>query len=227
MCGEVHCHHTRRLVLPSDVLVFCLGHETNGISWAGDRGGCGSVGSRMRRLTWWSEKPAHQKPRLCWWSWLPPCSLANCSQGEYYGLQSPKGAAIARIWPRSNLNHRGHVLLECAGGREYVYWPSGGTKSLLGWEVVLLGLRRAGIMSHEGILSWQKCVGALDVFLREKDEFSTETVEFTLVKARDPFLWIWKKIDPMVNLEVTKQTVLAITDGGVEEASAPRMGAPS
>lgn len=41
-----------------------------------------------------------------------------------------------------------------------------------------------------------------------------------LIKAIDPFLQNRKKIDPLVNLDATRQTVLAITDSGKEEASA-------
>lgn len=41
------------------------------------------------------------------------------------------------------------------------------------------------------------------------------------IKAEDPFMWIRKKIGPMVNLEATRQTVLAITDSGEEEGSLP------
>lgn len=44
----------------------------------------------------------------------------------------------------------------------------------------------------------------------------------TPIRDIDPFLGIQRKIASMVNLEVTRQIALAITDSGEEEALAPR-----
>lgn len=63
--------------------------------------------------------------------------------------------------------------------------------------------------------------------MRQKEESSLEITEATIFKALDPFLWILKKTGPMVNLEATGQTTLAITGSGEEEGPTPMKRASS
>lgn len=62
----------------------------------------------------------------------------------------------------------------------------------------------------------------------DRKESSLEIAKPTSIKSSDPFMRIWKKIGPMLNLEAIRQTALAITSSGEEEeALTPRKRAPS
>lgn len=70
------------------------------------------------------------------------------------------------------------------------------------------------------LYSGKNCVGFLDEFVAIKKGTSLKIAESILIKARDPFLKIRKKIDSMVNIEAMKQTTLTIIGGEYEEPSA-------
>lgn len=89
------------------------------------------------------------------------------------------------------------------------------------------GLERAAVMSPGGVPFWTKYVGAMDSFVADKEEFSLEITISSSVKARDPFLWIRKRMNPMVDLEAIRQSKLAITRVGEREAPTPSRTAPS
>lgn len=56
-------------------------------------------------------------------------------------------------------------------------------------------------MSPGGILFWAKCIRSLDQFVAGKEESLLELVMLVPIKAKDPFLWIKKKIGPALSLE--------------------------
>lgn len=58
------------------------------------------------------------------------------------------------------------------------------------------------VMSLGGILFWVKCRGAFDGFVDDKEESSLELVMPPPLKVRDPFLWLRKKLDPALSLQV-------------------------
>lgn len=74
-------------------------------------------------------------------------------------------------------------------------------------------------MSQWGVLFWVKCIWVLEGFALDKETSSLEPAMPIPIKARDPFLRIRKKIGPMLNLEVRRQTVLTIAE---EEAPTPK-----
>lgn len=65
------------------------------------------------------------------------------------------------------------------------------------------GLRRKGLMSPGGILFLAECVGVLDRFLSDKEEF-TKTCQACFDQYWRPFFRIRKKIGPMVNIEAER-----------------------
>lgn len=65
---------------------------------------------------------------------------------------------------------------------------------------------------------WAKCSRILGSFVLKKDESKLELAMPILVKARDPFLRIRKKMSPALSLDVGKQSALAITE---EKAPTP------
>lgn len=64
-------------------------------------------------------------------------------------------------------------------------------------------------MSPRGILSLAKCIGFMD----EKEEPSLELVMLTLVKTRDPFLWIRKKIGHSLSFEAGSKLPWPLLEG--------------
>lgn len=66
------------------------------------------------------------------------------------------------------------------------------------------------------VLFWQKCIGALDKFMVDKEESSLEIVIFLLVKVRDSFLRIRKRMGLTLNLEATKVSALVIIGSEVQ-----------
>lgn len=71
-------------------------------------------------------------------------------------------------------------------------------------------LGRDGVMSLGVVLFYMKCVRVLDRFVLNKEESSLELPMPILIKGRDPFLRISKKIGPTVSLETGRQTTLVI-----------------
>lgn len=46
--------------------------------------------STTKRSIWCLERPAYQKPKLCWQSWLRPCSITNWSQRKVVLTKIPR-----------------------------------------------------------------------------------------------------------------------------------------
>lgn len=84
-------------------------------------------------------------------------------------------------------------------------------------------LGQAGVMSPEESC-FGKVLGLWTRLCEYKGESSLGIAMPTSIKAMDPFLRIRKKIGSMVNLDSTRQTALAVTGSGEEEAQASRRG---
>lgn len=61
-------------------------------------------------------------------------------------------------------------------------------------------------------------MGVLDGFVKGKKKFLLEIAKLVHIKARDSYLRIWKKFDPVVNIEVRKGIALSIARGEEEKS---------
>lgn len=98
--------------------------------------------------------------------------------------------------------------------------------SALVTENMFMGARRHQNLAKMERLFYSRLGWALDMFVGDKEDSSLEIVMLVPIKARDHFPQIQKKTGPMMNLEATRTTAVAIT-GSEEEELAFRKGAPS
>lgn len=80
------------------------------------------------------------------------------------------------------------------------------------------------MISPSGFLFKENYLGVPEGLVADKEESLLDIFDHVLIKVREPFLRIKEKINPIVYIEVVKQTALTIACRD-EEATAPKKSA--
>lgn len=92
-----------------------------------------------------------------------------------------------------------HSISQILTGMEKLFWP---------------GLNRTGVSSLGGVVFWLKCLGLMNVFVKDKTAREVSLMKYS--KQDDPFmrmrLGLW---GPTPDLSISKQAMAAAKDVGV------------